>query len=204
MQSLLLGTTNPAKLLELRRLIEGLPLTLVSPDKRGLQVVAPEEGASHRENAIAKAWAWSRAAGTLGLSSDGGLVIPALGDAWDSLRTHRFAGEVDDAGRAQELLRWMKGFVGEERRIFWREAVAVAESGEPLASWEVEGGHGLLVEEFDPARLVPDFWVAGLWHFPRLGKTYGEMDQGERQQVNDHWSQLRALVQGFFRGYLGP
>ena len=202
MQRLLLATTNPAKERELRRLVEGLPLALVAPRDVGLSLDVPEEEPTHQGNARAKAVAYSRAAGTLSLASDGGLVIPALGDAWEGLRTHRFAGDVGDLAKARELLRRMKSQTGEKRRIFWREALVVAEAGRVLASWEVEGSHGYLAEEVDPSRMAPGFWVAGIWLFPQLGKTYGELDEGERRLVDDHWTRLRPLVQEFLRGYL--
>jgi len=201
-QRLLLATTNPAKERELRRLVEGLPLALVAPRDVGLSLDVPEEEPTHQGNARAKAVAYSRAAGTLSLASDGGLVIPALGDAWEGLRTHRFAGDVGDLAKARELLRRMKSQTGEKRRIFWREALVVAEAGRVLASWEVEGSHGYLAEEVDPSRMAPGFWVAGIWLFPQLGKTYGELDEGERRLVDDHWTRLRPLVQEFLRGYL--
>ncbi len=202
MLRLLLATTNPAKERELRRLVQGLPLDLATPRDLGLHLQVPEEGATHLENALAKAVAFSRAASTLALATDGGLLVPALGNAWDSLRTHRFAGDVDEVAKARELLRRMRPYAPEQRLILWREALAVAEAGVPLASWEVEGAPGYLVEDVDPTRVLPDFWVAGIWFFPQLVKTYGELDEQERRLVNDHWAQLKELVQGFLRGYL--
>ncbi|MDO8751177.1 MAG: hypothetical protein Q7K03_08545 [Dehalococcoidia bacterium] len=49
-----------------------------------------EDGLAHQANATAKAVAWSVAYGGMAIASDGGLVAPALGDWWDSLRTRRF------------------------------------------------------------------------------------------------------------------
>ena len=90
----LLGTTNPAKLERLRWLLDGLPIETVDPSSLGLSGLDIEEsGATHEENAGLKAEAWSQAAGLPALASDGGLVIPALGDDWLSLHTRRFAGE---------------------------------------------------------------------------------------------------------------
>ena len=101
MQKALLGTTNPAKLERLGWLLEGLPIETVAPSSLGLSRFDPKEtGATHEENARLKAEAWSQAAGLPALASDGGLVIPALGDDWLSLHTHRFAGEdADDDAR---------------------------------------------------------------------------------------------------------
>ncbi|MSQ40484.1 MAG: hypothetical protein EXR55_02250 [Dehalococcoidia bacterium] len=202
-QRLLLATTNTAKERELRRLVDGLALELATPRDLALSLEVPEEEATHLGNAQAKAVAFSRAAGMVSLASDGGLVLPALGDAWDSLRTGRFAGDVGDLAKARELLRRMRGQSGEQRRIFWHEALVVAEAGRVLASWEVEGSHGYLLEEVAPSRVVPGFWAAGIWFFPEVGKTYGELDEGERRQMDDHWTRLRPMVQEFLKGYVG-
>ena len=90
---ILLASTNPAKQAKLRWLLDGLGLRSITPGDLGLTPAIPEDGHDHRAIAEAKAAAWSRAAGMAALSSDGGLVIPALGDKWNALRTGRFAGE---------------------------------------------------------------------------------------------------------------
>ncbi len=199
--NILLGTTNPAKEGRLRWLLEGLPLEPVLPKALGLDSKeVPEEGASHEEIARLKAQGWSCLTGMLAISSDGGLVIPALGPRWDSLLTHRHAGEgVDDADRVAHLLRLMRPYTGEERGASWVEAVAVAEKGRALAAWQVRGPAGYLLEEPDPAPMVPGFWAFSLWYFPHLGKTYNRLDPQELKEVGDHWIQLKPPVQRFFQ-----
>lgn len=202
----LLGTTNPAKQRSLGRLLQGLSLDPTPPEVLGLDHREPEEvGDTHEENARLKAQHWSRAGHMMAISSDGGLTIPALGRRWDSLLTRRFAGdEVDDGSRQESLLRLMKPFTGEERRASWVEALAIAEKGRTLASWQVEGASGLLLERPGAGPMVPGFWVFGLWYFPGLSKTYNELTEGELEHIGDHWTQLRSLVQRFFSGGVGP
>ena len=204
-ERILLGTTNPAKLEKLRWLLEGLPLEPVSPRDLGMAGRGPDEdGPTHLETAVAKAREWSLAAGLPAISTDGGLVIPALGAGWRSTLTHRFAGEgADDPARVSRLLELMAPHSGDGRRASWVEAVAVADGESSLASWEVAGADGVLLEApSGPA--VPGFWVFSLWYFPRLGKTYNELDQGELESLDDHWTHLRALVRGFFMDRTTP
>ena len=81
------------------------------------------------------------------IASDGGLVIPALGDNWESRYTHRFAGPAaDDRERARRLLEVMGPLRGDERSASWVEAVALADRGEVLASWSLTGATGYIVE----------------------------------------------------------
>ena len=198
---ILLATTNPAKQERLRWILEGLPLNPVTPEKIGPTVSSPEEtGSSHEQNADRKAQAWSIASGTLAISSDGGLVIPVLGSRWDSVFTHRFAGDqADDGARMTRLLELMQPYSGEQRRATWVEAIAIAEKGKTIGSWQVQGATGSLLERPAPTPVVPGFWAFSLLWFPQMGKSYNELDEAELKSIDDHWSQLKALVQLYFR-----
>ncbi|MBI4233928.1 MAG: hypothetical protein HY686_05745 [Chloroflexi bacterium] len=201
---LLLATRNPAKVERLRWLVEGLGFSLRTPEAVAHPPPVEETGATHLANARLKALAWSKAARCLALASDGGLVIPALGAQWDSLHTGRFAGEgASDRARVEALLRLMAPYRGDERRAYWMESVVVAERGQVLAAWEVQSGDGLIAETLDPDHpIVPNFWAATVWCFPKLNKTYAELTESELRQVGDHWTKLREKVQRFFReGY---
>ncbi len=207
---ILLATTNVAKEQRLRNLLDGLPLHARTPNDAGLSYwEGPHElGISHKENACLKAEGWSQAARTLAIASDGGLVIPVLGHRWKSVLTHRFAGEeATDRDRALQLLQLMEPYTGKERCASWVEALAIADEGRTLASWQVEGPSGLVVE-IRPSETVTShkgFWVFDIWYLPQFGKTYNQLDQEELVKINDHWSQLTAYVKDFFlERYFGP
>jgi XTP/dITP diphosphohydrolase len=77
---LLFGTTNPGKLAELRRLVAGLPVRVLSPDDLGRPLPEVEEdGATFAANAEKKASEWARWAGVHALADDSGLCVDALG-----------------------------------------------------------------------------------------------------------------------------
>ncbi|HLF04900.1 MAG TPA: non-canonical purine NTP pyrophosphatase [Dehalococcoidia bacterium] len=200
---ILLATTNPAKQQALRELLAGLPLRLVTPKELGLSSGPDEEGETHEAIARLKAREWSLAASMLAIATDGGLVIPALGGRWESRFTHRFAGPAaDDAERLRRLLELMRPYRGAEREASWVEALAIADRGKVLASWELTGGAGVIAESAEGSPCVPGFWAFTVWYFPRLGKTYNQLSPAERDALGDHWSRLRGLVQEFFRSYL--
>lgn len=118
-----------------------------------------------------KALHYSHAANSLAIASDGGLNIPALGDRWDPLQTHRFAGEdASEEERARALLKMMEGLHGDQRRAFFVEAVALAHRGDLLGEWEAQGEDALVAEAM-PDRLIPGFWAGSLLYYPRLGKS---------------------------------
>jgi XTP/dITP diphosphohydrolase len=90
---LFFGTTNPGKLRELRRLVAGLPIRVVSPDDLGGPVPEVEEdGATFEANAAKKAAAFARFAGMHALADDSGLCVDALGGA-PGVRSARWSDE---------------------------------------------------------------------------------------------------------------
>jgi XTP/dITP diphosphohydrolase len=90
-QRLLVATTNPDKVREIRQLLDGVPVELLTlagwPD-----VAAPEEtGQTFEENARAKALYYAAATGELTVAEDSGLSIDALNGA-PGVESARFGG----------------------------------------------------------------------------------------------------------------
>jgi XTP/dITP diphosphohydrolase len=88
---LLVATTNPGKVREIRQLLDGLPLELVTlaawPD-----VLPPEEtGRTFEENARAKALYYAAATGALTVAEDSGLEVDPLGGA-PGVESARYGG----------------------------------------------------------------------------------------------------------------
>ena len=204
---ILLATGNPAKQRALRDLLEGLPLQPVSPADLGIEADPEETAATHEAIAVEKAVEWSRAAGMLAIASDGGLVIPSLGPNWQSRYTHRFAGPAaNDDDRRRRLLQLLEGSNGVERAASWVEALAIADNGAPLKSWELRGSEGIIAGEPEAGPHSPGFWVFPLWYFPELGKYYNQLSGPEKEEMGDHWAALRRLVQDYFKNErsIGP
>ncbi|MSQ10195.1 MAG: hypothetical protein EXR52_04235 [Dehalococcoidia bacterium] len=193
---ILLATSNPAKAAKLRWLLDGLPF---SPEDLSThqQVQLPDEtGGSFAAIARLKAEAASAAFGGLVLASDGGVIIPALGAAWEPLRTGRAAGPgATDADKAHHLLRLMQGLTGPDRMVQWYEAVALADRGALVAAWEAAETRGQLTESYDPANAKAGFWVDSLWLFPKLGRRYVDLTSAELEAADGTWMALRTAVQ---------
>ena len=203
---ILLATGNPAKQEALRSLLDGLPLRPVSPKDLGIEADPDETGETHEAIAVEKAVEWSRLAGMLAIASDGGLVVPSLGHNWESRYTHRFAGPAaDDEERRRRLLELLETKTGAGREASWVEALALADSGSPLKSWELKGGRGIIAEAPESGIHPPGFWVFPLWYFPELGKYYNQLTVGERESLGDHWATLKQLVKSYFvEEFRGP
>lgn len=108
------ATSNPGKLLEIRAILGDLPLAL-----RALgafpEVALPEEGNDYAENAAAKARAVARDTGRPALADDSGLEVAGL-DGRPGPRSARYGGPgLDDAGRVRHLLDELAGREGRAR-----------------------------------------------------------------------------------------
>lgn len=194
---ILLATGNRDKQEEFRRLLQGLPFSPVTPAEAGVSIDPEEEGETHEAIARDKAAQWSAAASMLAIASDGGLVVPALGSRWESRYTHRFAGPaVDNGERLSRLLELMQPFRGEQRRASWVEALAIADRGRVVVSWELTGAVGYLDDD-TPRGLLPEFWVFSVWRFPQFGAVYAELSGEQKASIDDHWERLGKLVRRF-------
>ena len=201
---ILLATGNRDKQGELRRLLASLPFAPVTAADVGISGVPDEEGDTHEAIARDKAAQWSSAASTLAIASDGGLVVPVLGPRWESRYTRRFAGPAaDNDERLARLLELMRPYRGEDRRASWVEALAIADRGRVLVSWELSGGTGYL-DEIPPGGPLPEFWVFSVWRFPEFGAVYSNLTIEQREAVGGHWDRLGRLARRYLTSVFVP
>jgi XTP/dITP diphosphohydrolase len=143
---LFFGTSNEGKLRELRRLVEGLPLVVVTPAELGVPLPeVVEDGATFLENAGKKARAFARASGRVALADDSGLCVDALGGApgifsarWsEAEHPGALAREDRDRRNNQKLLAALAGMEMDQRGAAYVAALALADpDGRLLAGVE--------------------------------------------------------------------
>lgn len=203
---ILLATANADKQRMLAWLLEGIPVRVVAPGDLGVRADPDESGDTHESIARAKAEEWSRIAGMPAIASDGGLVVPVLGANWESRHTHRFAGPAaDDAERQRRLLDLMQPYSGDRRDAAFVEALAIADAGQTVASWQVSGATGRIVDRLADRGGDTDgdgFWVFPLWYFREFGRTYDRLSNSERAALGDHWEALHVNVREFIPRWL--
>jgi XTP/dITP diphosphohydrolase len=195
-EKFVLATHNPGKLAEMKAILSGLGVEVISPAEAGVSVDVEETGATFAENAMLKAKAVCAAAGLPAIADDSGLCVNAL-NGGPGVYSARYGGEgLDDRGRCMLLLNSMRG--QGTRAAHFSCAVACAfPNGDTLTAEGRcdgaiafaplgDGGFG-----YDPVFLVPG-----------KGKTFGQLSAEEKSAISHRGKALAAFAEKL-RAYLG-
>jgi XTP/dITP diphosphohydrolase len=142
---LVLATHNTGKVAELRRILAGADVDLLSADDVDLPDVV-EDGDSFAANALKKARAGVQASGLPCVADDSGLVVDALGGD-PGIRSARYAGDHgDDEANLRLVLERMRDVTAPAART--ARFVCVAALAAPDGrEWTAEGVlEGILIE----------------------------------------------------------
>jgi XTP/dITP diphosphohydrolase len=194
---LLLGTTNAGKIRELRSLLEGLGLEILTlGDLPGAPEVE-EDGETYAANARKKALTLARWSGMPALADDSGLEVDALGGA-PGVRSARYAGPgQDSAANRGKLLQALEGVPEERRTARFRCVIAVARpdgevmekggdcEGRITSAERGEGGFG-----YDP-----------VFYYPPAGCTLAQMAEGDKNRIS-HRARAAAALRGLLAAFL--
>jgi len=197
--TLLLGSSNPGKLREMRQLLAGLPYRVLGPADVGLRGAPEETGATFTENAILKARHYADKSGLLAVADDSGLSVDALGGG-PGLYSSRFGGEgATDDDRNRLLLERLRGLPPERRGARFTSAVAAARDGRVVFQAE-ENVEGRIVEA---PRGRNGFGYDPVFFYEPFGKTFGEVDGLEKDRVS-HRGKSFARLREFLRSLVAP
>ena len=184
---LLLATTNPGKLREIRALLEGVPF-----DVRSLEgwphIPAPEEtGTTFEANALLKARYYAAATGLLAVADDSGLEIDAM-DGRPGVLSARYPGDTYE-DRFVNIWREMAASGRTDRGARFVCAIALATPDAVLfeARGTVEG------EILPEARGDQGFGYDPIFFSPELGKGLGEASMAEKRTVSHRGRAFGAL-----------
>jgi len=132
----LFATRNRHKVKELRRLLKGVPVRLLSLDQFPELRSAQEDGATFRANALKKAVQTSRSTILPVLAEDSGLEVRALGGR-PGVRSARFAGSTQNSSaNVAKLLRSLARFPKSRRQARFVCCMAVAIGGKNVRTFE--------------------------------------------------------------------
>lgn len=188
--NILIGTKNPYKAGEMEYLLTGIPNVNIHFLKdTAINLNIEEDGKTLTENAEKKAIEISKHTDMYVLASDGGVDIPGLGDRWDILRNQRIVGHDNtDLEKANKLLSLMTGLKGEQRRVEYYLAIALALNGKVLWSGEDITDRGYIVEKLVDENIPSGFWMGHVWYYPKynqISTRISKEEQLENRKLED-------------------
>jgi len=188
---ILIATTNPGKTREIKGILAGVPLGIVTLSDLP-PVVEPEEtGATFAENARLKALYYARVTGIPSVADDSGLEIDAL-DKAPGVHSARWHG-VDYAVKFRKIYELLAAKGLETSAARFVAALAFADSDGVLFE-----SRGVVEGAIAPQpKGTEGFGYDPIFFYPPLGCTLAEVDGEAKARVSHRGAAFRA-----FREYL--
>lgn len=186
---LVLATRNGGKIAEMRHLLEGAGIEVLSLTDRPEVPEVVEDGATFLENACKKAHAVAAATGCFALADDSGLAVEALGGE-PGVHSARYAGAQGDAeANNAKLLCGMAGVPdGKRQAAFVCTMVLASPDGR---EWVSEGRcEGEILREL---RGTGGFGFDPLFFVASEGAAMAELPMGRKNAISHRGQAMRKM-----------
>lgn len=194
-RKILVASTNPGKLAELRAMLDADVEWVGLSDFPGIEEIE-EDGATFAENARKKALGYAKATGLWTIADDSGLVVDVLGGE-PGVKSARFSGEklesedrtLIDHRNIAKVLELLKDVPKEKRTARFVCCLCLASPEEILA--ETQGAvEGVITDKeigengfgYDPVFFVP-----------ASGKTVAQMTADQKNAISHRGNAIRKL-----------
>ena len=194
-KEILVATTNPGKIAEMRAMLGGDVRWLSLADVREIGEIT-EDGATFAQNARKKALGYAKAAGLWTVADDSGLVIDALNGA-PGVKSARFSGEklagnertLIDHRNIAKVLELLQGVPESKRTARFVCRLCLASPQEVLI--ETEGSlEGLITSEEIGEN---GFGYDPIFFVPRLNKTIAQLASVEKNAISHRGNAIRQF-----------
>ena len=191
MGRIVFATGNAGKIREIKEILAGLSMEVVSMKEAGVQVDVDENGITYEENALIKARAVAAClhGDDIVMADDSGLEIDYLNKE-PGIYSARYMGE-DTSYRVknQNLIDRLEGVEDEKRtaRFVCAIAAVLPDGTELTTRGVIEGRIGY--EE----RGQGGFGYDPIFYVPELGKSTAELTEEEKNAVSHRGNALRAM-----------
>lgn len=186
---LVIASNNQNKIREIKQIIGDKFTKIYSLKELGVEMDVEETGATFFENSLIKAKAITEITGKASLADDSGLVVDVLSGA-PGVYSARFAGEpCNDENNNDKLLKLLEGVKYEDKTARFVSVVTLYyPNGEYVFSEGSVEGHVLSERRGDGG-----FGYDPLFYCDKLGKTFGEATQEEKNLVSHRANALSEL-----------
>lgn len=188
-RKVIFATSNEGKMREVRSILEGMNLEVLSMKEAGIQVEVVEDGTTFEENAIIKATEIQKACGEIVLADDSGLEIDYLNKE-PGIYSARYMGEdTSYAIKNQSLIHRLEGVEEEKRTARFVCAIAAAfpDGTVEVARGTIEGRIGYEEKGNNGFGYDPIFYV------PEYGCTTAELTMEQKNEASHRGKALRIM-----------
>ena len=189
MDKIVFATTNEGKVKEIKEILEGFPVEVVSMKEMNITTDIEENGTTFEENSLIKAREISKLTGLPALADDSGLEVDYL-NGEPGIYSARYLGkdtdynyknnyiidrlkEAEDKERSARFI-CVISLVLPDGREFVKKGVMKGRIG-----YEIKGENGF---GYDP-----------IFYLPEYGKTSAELSSDEKNKISHRGKALRAM-----------
>jgi XTP/dITP diphosphohydrolase len=188
---LLIATSNPHKLVEIRAALSQVPVALVSLEELSPYPEPLETGATFQENARLKALHYAARTGLVTLAEDSGLVIDALGGE-PGVRSARFLGPTAAySDRFAEIERRLSALPGTPRTARFVCAVAIV-FDDRIVFETTDAIDGTIA---DAAVGTSGFGYDPIFYYPPYRATLAEVSHDAKLSVSHRGKAFRKVAE---------
>ena len=188
-RTIVFATGNEGKMREIRQIMKGIHVELLSMKEAGIEADIVEDGESFAENAVIKAKAVAEKTNHIVLADDSGLEIDYLNKE-PGIYSARYMGEDTSYDlKNANLLERLEGVPDEKRTARFVCAIAAAmPDGEVFTTVGViEGRIGYKIEGEN------GFGYDPIFYFPEYGCTSAQLSEDEKNAISHRGRALAAM-----------
>ncbi|MEW6417795.1 MAG: XTP/dITP diphosphatase [Nitrospirota bacterium] len=186
---IVLATRNKKKIEEIRRITDGMAISIFTLEDFPECPDVEEDGATFEENAVKKAATVARCTGKPALADDSGLEVYALNGDPGTLSARYAGAGTDDRRNIEKLLYEMRSFAGEKRGARFVCCIALALPDGRVSTFYgySEGSIGTEPRGFSGFGYDPVFYPEG------YDRTFAEMSGEEKDAISHRGKALREV-----------
>lgn len=186
---IVLATRNRGKAEEIKHILKGLGVEILTLDEYPSLELPPEAGLTFRDNALGKARFVALKTGLPALADDSGLEVDSISGA-PGVFSARYAGTgASDEDNYRKLLGELAGVPEDRRTARFRCVVAFAEPGGGEASFEGSLGGVISTEP----KGKNGFGYDPVFYLPEKKKTVAELSPDEKNVISHRAKALEKL-----------
>lgn len=188
-RTIVFATGNEGKMREIRQIMKGIHVELLSMKEAGIEADIVEDGESFAENAVIKAKAVAEKTNHIVLADDSGLEIDYL-NGEPGVYSARYLGEETPfSEKSRDLLRRLEDVPEEERGARFVCAIAAIFPDEEtvIARGTIEGRIGRELRGDNGFGYDPIFYL------PEYGRTAAELTDEEKNRISHRYRALEQM-----------